>query len=339
MPERPSRNLHRKGEAARGKSFPEFPFIVGLGTMILAAHTSGISAVFPFVAEGLGISVVRGQGILAAYTLALTRCVLVCGGLADRFGLRRVYIAGMAVFGISSCACALASGPLVLISLRVVEGCGAAMVSATSVALIGANIPRWRLGRAVGCQTGLTYAGLTLGPVVAGFLLERLGWRALFTANLPIAAIAVVLAKRIPGELRQARPQSPSEHFRNLPLGKGIVCAVADESIFYFGLHAIVFLTPIYLVRVRALPVAEEASSSGLQNAARALAAPFSGRLCDRVRPRTLVLSGIASLSSFRLRHVLLPCRFALCGDNGCTGPARRGSGLVCACQQQGASQ
>jgi MFS family permease len=76
--------------------------------MVLAAHVSGISAVFPIIAQQLGVTVIMDQSILTAYTFALTACLLTFGSLADRMGFKRVYITGMAVYGISSGVCALA---------------------------------------------------------------------------------------------------------------------------------------------------------------------------------------------------------------------------------------
>jgi MFS family permease len=284
--------------AQRDQSIPALPFVVGLGTMILAAHTSGISAVYPSLAESLVVSIVRGQWILTIYTLALTGCLLASGSLADRFGLKRIYTAGMIVFGVSSGACALASGPLVLILLRAIEGFGAAMVSATSVAMIGADVPRRRLGSAVGWQTGITYAGLMAGPILAAYLLGRFGWRALFAVNLPIVAIAVVLAAKLPGELTDPRSRSDGIQKPSLKAFavNGITGAVADESVFYLCLHAIGFLIPIYLTRVQALSTTEAGVLIALQNAARALTAPFSGWLSDRIGERALVLGGTAFL-------------------------------------------
>jgi len=108
----------------------------------------------------------------------------------------------MAVYGISSGACALTSGTTALVLLRSVQGIGAAMVSATSVALIGAHVPRWRLGRAVGWQTGMTYAGLAIGPMIAGYVVQGSGWRTLFLMNVPASGLAITAALSAPGGSR-----------------------------------------------------------------------------------------------------------------------------------------
>src|SRR5215471_21756347 len=97
------------------------PFVVGLGTMFLSAHVSGMSVVFPYIVSQLGVTVSKGQWILTAYTLSLTTCLIAFGSLADRIGLRRVYISGLALFGASSGICALALGAPALILLRSIQ--------------------------------------------------------------------------------------------------------------------------------------------------------------------------------------------------------------------------
>src|SRR3954451_11988930 len=104
------------------------PFMVGLGTMLVAAHVSGVSAAFPFIVGQFGVTVADGQWILTAYTLALTACLISFGALGDRIGFLRVYICGLWVFGISSAACALVWSAWALILLRGVQGVGSAMV-------------------------------------------------------------------------------------------------------------------------------------------------------------------------------------------------------------------
>lgn len=182
------------GAAPQGRSADAVPFVVGLGTMLVSMHVSGVSAAFPFIIGQFGVSVAKGQWILTAYTLALTACLLSFGGLADRVGFLRIYIFGLAIFGLSSGACAFVSSAWQLIALRGVQGVGAAMVSATSVALIGVSVAQGCLGRALGWQTGMTYAGLALGPVVAGYVVQRFGWRTFFALNVPGAALAILPA-------------------------------------------------------------------------------------------------------------------------------------------------
>jgi DHA2 family methylenomycin A resistance protein-like MFS transporter len=126
---------HFTEESVEGATL-KLPLAVGFGTMVLAAHISGINAAFPEIIRGLGSDVGRAQWILTAYTLALSACLLTFGALAARIGLRTVYVIGMVVYGCVSMACALASETTSLIWLRCTQGIGAAMMSATSVAML-----------------------------------------------------------------------------------------------------------------------------------------------------------------------------------------------------------
>jgi MFS family permease len=328
-------------------SADSLPFIVGLGTMFLAAHVSGIGAVFPSIIGQLGVSVAKGQWILTAYTLSLSACLLVFGSVADRIGLRRVYITGLAVFGVSSGACALAGEVWALILLRAVQGVGAAMVSATSVALIGGCVAQRRLGRAVGWQTGMTYAGLALGPIFAGYAAQQFGWRILFAINVPAAALAILVAWRGPEQdseiigttnrafsfsgmmwivgmtglliflsgnkghmiggscaalcmgsflwvdRRSSEPLFGSWMIRS----RNFSAAAAGEAIYYLCLYAIGFLVPLYLARGRGFTSAHIGVFLGVQSAARAVVAPFSGRLSDRFGARLFMWLGVFFLA------------------------------------------
>ena len=162
--------------------------------MLVATHVSGTNAIFPRIMSDLGVSVAKGQWILTAYTLSLSVSLLAFGNLADRIGLRQVFIWGVALFGISSGACALAVSASWLIGLRAVQGLAAAMVSATALALAADSIKEVRMGRCIGCQTCITCIGLAFGPLVAGFVTQHFGWRMLFAVNLPACAIALWVA-------------------------------------------------------------------------------------------------------------------------------------------------
>jgi len=104
------------------------------------------------------------------------------------------------VYGCVSAACALASGTASLTWLRGMEGISAAMISATSVAMLAAHAHPVRLGRALGWQSAMTYAGLAFGPPLGGALAQFLGWRALFLINAPAAVTAIAALPRLPRE-------------------------------------------------------------------------------------------------------------------------------------------
>jgi DHA2 family methylenomycin A resistance protein-like MFS transporter len=144
----------------------------------------------------LGAGVAELQGVVTAYTVALAALLLTGGTLADVAGRRRVFVAGLAVFGAASAACALAESATALIAARAVQGAGAALVLPGGLAVLAAAYPEpGPRARAVGLWAATGAAALVLGPVVGGLLVAASGWPAVFWVNVPlcIAVAAVVL--------------------------------------------------------------------------------------------------------------------------------------------------
>ena len=159
------------------------------------------------IAHGLGASRSELQWVVDGYALALASLMLSAGQVADAYGRRRVFGAGMAVFGVASVACALAPSAGVLIAGRVLQGIGAAALLPASLALVTAahEDPHER-ARAIGIWAGLGSLGLVAGPLLGGVLSEALGWRAVFWASVPVCA-AALLGLRLVGESR-----APARH-------------------------------------------------------------------------------------------------------------------------------
>ncbi len=129
-----------------------------------------------------------------SYLLALTTVVVLAGRLADSIGRSRMYRFGFLVFGIASAGCGFAPSLWVLIVSRVVQGLGAAMLQANSVAIVTSSVPASMRGRAIGVQGAAQAVGLSIGPAVGGILIGAFSWQAIFLVNLPIAALALIVA-------------------------------------------------------------------------------------------------------------------------------------------------
>jgi DHA2 family methylenomycin A resistance protein-like MFS transporter len=159
------------------------------------------------------------QWVVSAYTLMLAAFILTAGALADRFGARRMYCAGFIVFVAASLACGLAPTMGVLIAARAVQGAGAAILGACSLALLNHTFhdPAERT-RAVGLWAAGASVALALGPVLGGLLIAGFGWRSIFFINLPIGAVGFWLTRRY------AEETPPSD--RRLDL-TGLVAGVA----------------------------------------------------------------------------------------------------------------
>ena len=134
------------------------------------------------------------QWVVNAYLLPVSALLLLGGALGDRFGRRRMLIAGTALFALASIACALAPTLATLILARIVQGTGAAMLMPNSLAILGSAFSGEARGRAIGTWAAAGSAAGAVGPVLGGWLIDTSGWRSIFLLNLPIAAAAMALA-------------------------------------------------------------------------------------------------------------------------------------------------
>jgi len=121
------------------------------------------------------------QWVVNAYALFLGGLILVGGGAGDRLGRRRTFVTGTVIFAVASLACALATSVEWLIVARSVQGIGAALLVPQSLAIIAAAYPRTVRGRAIGIWAGASAITTSLGPVLGGFLIDALHWRAIFS--------------------------------------------------------------------------------------------------------------------------------------------------------------
>jgi EmrB/QacA subfamily drug resistance transporter len=142
------------------------------------------------------------QWIINAYLLPLSALLLLGGAAGDRFGRVRLLILGTAMFGAASIACALAPSLLWLLIGRGVQGVGAALLMPNSLAILGAGFAGEARGRAIGIWASVGAVMGALGPVLGGWLIDTVGWRAIFLINLPLATGAIVLATMLAGEAR-----------------------------------------------------------------------------------------------------------------------------------------
>lgn len=152
-----------------------------------------LNVALPQMAADFGERPTDLHWVLTGYLLGFASLLVLGGRLADRYGRRRVLIAGVAVFGIASALCGLAPWIPLLVAFRVVQGVGAALlVPAGMAALVGA-FPRERRGWAVGVVVGVTSVGTAVGPFVGGALVDTLGWRSVFFINVPVMIAAIVM--------------------------------------------------------------------------------------------------------------------------------------------------
>ncbi|MFC5428952.1 MFS transporter [Paraburkholderia denitrificans] len=185
---------------------------VSAGFIVTQLDVTIVNIALARLAADLNASVARLQWIVDAYTLAFAVLMLSSGVLGDRYGARRMYAAGLAVFALASLACGLASAPAALIAARAVQGAGAALMLPNSLALLNdaCRHDRALRARAVGFWTAAGAISIAAGPVAGGLLIAAFGWRSIFLVNLPLCAagLAATLAW-VPASHRTASHGTP----------------------------------------------------------------------------------------------------------------------------------
>ncbi|QWF77622.1 MFS transporter [Amycolatopsis sp. CA-230715] len=170
---------------------------VGSGLVLLEATV--VNVALPALQRDFTASLASLQWTVNAFTLTLSALILLGGGLGDRFGRRRIYLAGTVWFACASLLCGLAPTPEWLIAARALQGIGGALVVPGSLALIQDTFHPDDRNRALGWWSGLSGAAGALGPLLGGGLVDTAGWRWVFLINVPIAAaLVVVLVARVP---------------------------------------------------------------------------------------------------------------------------------------------
>ncbi|MFF0739117.1 MFS transporter [Streptomyces sp. NPDC004111] len=180
-----------------------------LGQFMVLLDNTVVGAALPDMQQRLHTQLTGLQWIVDAYVLLVAMLLLSGGVFSDRFGRKRVYLTGVAVFTAASLLCSLAPSVGWLVAGRVLQGIGAAALSPASLALLAAAhpVPQERV-KAIGLWAGLSGIGLAAGPVAGGVLTEAFGWPAIFLVNLPIGAVLLLLGVRHLGESRN--PAAPA---------------------------------------------------------------------------------------------------------------------------------
>jgi len=176
-----------------------------LGSSLAFIDGSAVNLTLPVIQADLGGDTAAAQWIMSAYLLMLGALVLAGGAAADRYGRKRVFVAGVVLFSVASAACGLAGDLPLLIAARAAQGVGAALLTPASLAILGASFGGKARARAVGLWAGAGGLTSAIGPVLGGWLAETVSWRAVFLINLPLAVAAIWLILAGARETRPAR--------------------------------------------------------------------------------------------------------------------------------------
>ena len=166
--------------------------------------SSVLNVALPAIRAGYKADAQQVQWVVNAYLLPLSALLLLGGALGDHFGRKRLLIGGTALFALTSLTCALAPSLPVLLAARGAQGIGAALLLPNSLALLNAAFSGEKRGRAVGIWAAAGAASAAIAPLVGGWLVDSVGWPAIFYINLPIALAATLIAWRHVAESNEA---------------------------------------------------------------------------------------------------------------------------------------
>lgn len=180
-----------------------------LGSVIVFIDSTVVNVALPAIQRDLGGGLALQQWVADAYLLTLGSLLLVGGSLGDLFGARRVFLAGIVAFGLTSVACAAAPDGTTLIAARGLQGIAGAVLTPAGLAVIAATFRGEERGAAIGAWTAWTGVAFVVGPLVGGWLVTNASWRWVFVINVPIAAAtAALVAYAVPARVPTgARPK------------------------------------------------------------------------------------------------------------------------------------
>ena len=169
-----------------------------LGSSMSFIDGSVVNVALPSIQSGLQASLATAQWVINGYLLALAALILLGGALGDRFGERRIFMAGLGGFVLGSLACGLAPTAAALIAARLVQGLAAALLVPSSLAILGSSYAGEERGKAIGTWAAAAALTTALGPPLGGWLVDAFGWRSVFFVNLPVGLCAFLLSLGLP---------------------------------------------------------------------------------------------------------------------------------------------
>ncbi len=215
-----------KGENAREKVIVLLTMCFALAMAML--DNTVVNIALPTIQRELGATVSDLQWIVDGYVLAFASLLLTGGILGDRYGRKRMFLTGLAVFTLASLGCGLSASGGQLIAFRALQGVGAALLMPGTLSILTVTFPPEERSRAIGLWAGVSGLALALGPTLGGWIVERAGWETVFYINVPIGAVAFAIAWRTVRE-------SVSEQTRHLDI-PGLALGTAGLFSLTYGL-------------------------------------------------------------------------------------------------------
>jgi EmrB/QacA subfamily drug resistance transporter len=215
-----------EGDNAREKVIVLLTMCFALAMAML--DNTVVNVALPTISRELEAGVSDLQWIVDGYVLAFASLLLTGGILGDRYGRKKMFLAGLVIFTSASFLCGISQSTMQLIGARAIQGVGAALLMPGTLAIITVTFPPHERARAIGLWAGMSGLALALGPTIGGLMVEHLGWESVFFLNVPIGIVALLVGTRTVRE-------SVSEHQRQLDV-TGLVLGTSTLFLVTYGL-------------------------------------------------------------------------------------------------------
>ncbi|MGA0565434.1 MFS transporter [Ancylobacter sp. VNQ12] len=285
---------------------------LALAMLLAALGTSIANISLPTLAEAFSAPFVQVQMVVVAYLAALTVSVLIAGRLGDRRGLKPMLVVGLAVFALASLLCAVASSLWLLIGARAIQGLGAAFLMTLAMALMRQTASEPRMGRAMGLLGTVSALGTALGPSLGGLLILLTGWRGIFWAQVPLAAVALILAiTMLPAE--PVNERAPAVSLR-LVMNRNLAPNLLVNVIVAAVMMTTLVVGPFYLGLGLGLPAMQVGFVMAIGPVISIFSGVPSGRLVDIWGSNRMLAIGLALLATGAFLLALLPNLIGIAG-------------------------
>jgi len=290
---------------ARVRAKPVVVVALALSMLLASLGTSIANIALPALAETFSAPFAQVQWVVIAYLAAMTASVVIAGWLGDRYGLKRMQLLGLFLFGSAALLCGFAPGLWLLVGARLLQGIGAAFLMTLSMALMRENAGRTQMGSAMGLLGTVSAIGTALGPSLGGLLIPLAGWQGVFLVQVPLAALALALILiALPTPSRRS-PAAPGWHgtksdWALLPnlLTNALVAAVMMTTL---------VVGPFYLHLGLGLMAATVGLIMSIGPVISIFSGIPSGRLVDRWGPSRMLMIGLGLMAAGALLMALLP--------------------------------
>lgn len=263
-------------------------------SMLLASLGTSIANVgLPALAHVFNASFHAVQWVVLAYLFAITAVIVNAGRLGDRLGRRRLLLSGLLLFAAACALCAVAPSLPWLIGARVLQGLGAAVMMAMTLAMVGETVSRERTGRVMGWLGTMSAVGTAMGPSAGGMLLSLWGWRALFLVGAPLGMLAAALAFLYLPADRQAPAATSGDGFWRPLKDPALRAGLAMSALVSAVIMSTFVVGPFYLSRGLGLDAAWMGLAMAVGPCVSALNGLPAGQLTDRLGSQRMTRAGL----------------------------------------------